>query len=201
MIVTLIWLKIKSFLLACFKLLRRALCCLRRRKRSFAETVPLTQVVSNAESGEVHSWENDWGDDNTKREPEPKTVQDYIDLYRQQTAGAAKSETSEEELNFFEDMTPRITKQTKLFIPHGANGSNPSTANRLNFVDDSASIIPSSELREWDETTGWDGELLDQDAQKELRQQKRLERERKAWEQHQKRLEKANKSLGLKLNT
>lgn len=54
------------------------------------------------------------------------------------------------------------------------------------------------ELREWEETSGWDGDILDSDAQKVLREKKRQERERRVWEQHQKRQEKANR-LGSKL--
>lgn len=60
---------------------------------------------------------------------------------------------------------------------------------------------PTLELREWEETSGWEGEALDSDAQKVLREKKRLERERRVWEQHQKRQEKMNRSLGSKLST
>lgn len=59
-----------------------------------------------------------------------------------------------------------------------------------------------SELVEWEDNSGWEGENLESDAQKLLRETKRLERERRALHQQQKRQEKIlNKSLGLKLAT
>lgn len=57
------------------------------------------------------------------------------------------------------------------------------------------------ELREWEETSGWEGETLDSDAQKVLREKKRQEREKRVWEQQQKRQERMSRSLGSKLST
>lgn len=62
------------------------------------------------------------------------------------------------------------------------------------------SFQEDGELREWEESSGWEGETLDWDAQEALRQKKRQDRERRLWEQQQKRLEK-HRTLGEKLNT
>lgn len=60
----------------------------------------------------------------------------------------------------------------------------------------------TGELREWEESAGWEGQTLDWDAQEALREKKRHEREQKMLEQHQKRQqEKLNKSLGARINT
>lgn len=74
-----------------------------------------------------------------------KTVQDHIEMYRKQahTLKQSKAEPeTEEQLNFFEDMTPNITRQTKLFI-NTDQGGGFKHSNRLNFVEDSISAIVS----------------------------------------------------------
>ncbi|XP_018564205.1 uncharacterized protein LOC108905705 [Anoplophora glabripennis] len=202
MIVAVLLNKIKSFIFVFVNIFRRALCCFRRRRRSSCESVPLTHVVSNSEEtkNNFQTWE-DWGDHANDRKE--KTVQDHIEMYRKQTQILKQSkgeEEPEEQLNFFEDMTPNITKQTKVLISTNQGGDF-KQSNRLNFVEDSVNAIPMLELREWEETSGWEGEALDSDAQKVLREKKRLERERRVWEQHQKRQEKMSRSLGSKLST
>ncbi|KAJ8937373.1 hypothetical protein NQ314_011921 [Rhamnusium bicolor] len=202
MILTVLLNKIKSFILIFVNLFRRALCCLRGRRRSSCDSVPLTHVISNGEEakGDFQNW-GDWED--TGANSKPKTVHDHIELYRKQAQVARQGQESpdpEEQLNFFEDMTPKITKQTKILI-NTNQGESGNSLNRLNFVEDSVNAVPTTELREWEETSGWEGETLDYDAQKVLREKKRQERERKAWEQQQKRQEKMSRSLGSKLST
>lgn len=142
MIVAVLLNKIKSFIFIFVNIFRRALCCFRRRRRSSCESVPLTHVVSNNEEGKqaLQTWD-DWGDDRKE-----KTVQDHIEMYRKQTQvlRQSKSESdSEEQLNFFEDMTPNITKQTKVLISTDQGGSF-KNSNRLNFVEDSISAVVSN---------------------------------------------------------
>lgn len=196
--------KVKSFFVIFIYIFRRAMCCIRKRRHSNSDSEPLTHVISNVEQqNEAPTW-SEWGDDGL-RESKPKTVQDYIEKYRQETmktrTGENAEENPEEKLNFFEDMAPEIKAQTKVLI-RTKQDKRMSNTSRLSVVEDNVRVVPSGELGEWNETSGWEGEqLLDQEAQKVLREQKRLERERKAWEQHQKRLEKTTRTLGSKLTT
>ncbi|XP_050293865.1 receptor-binding cancer antigen expressed on SiSo cells [Anthonomus grandis grandis] len=207
MIVNWLLFKIKALFLIIPNLFRRALCCIRKRRHSYSDIEPLTHVTSGVEGqSEAPAW-TEWSEDSF-RDNKPRTVQDYIELYREQTMKARMTENveenPEEQLNFFEDMTPQITTQTKVLIKSKNDSFNKrNVSSRLNVVEDTDNIIiPSSELEEWSESSGWEGEnLLDQEAQKVLREQKRLEREKKAWEQHQKRLEKMSRTLGSKLST
>ncbi|XP_030756920.1 receptor-binding cancer antigen expressed on SiSo cells [Sitophilus oryzae] len=204
MILTWLFSKLKGFVLFFINILRRALCCIRKRKRSYSESVPLTHVVSGTESSnDLQDW-SDWGKDNGESN-KPKTIQDYIDLYREQTVKSHNQEpeeSEEQDLNFFEDMTPKITRQAKVLIRNKNDPSSRNVNSRLAAREDTATILPTAELREWDENSGWGGEqLLDQEAQKILREQKRLDRERRVWEQNQRKLEKNSKALGSKLTT
>ncbi|KAF7271527.1 hypothetical protein GWI33_015601 [Rhynchophorus ferrugineus] len=206
MILSLLFAKLKGLFLFIINLFRRALCCIRKRKRNCSESaVPLTQVVSSVElPNDIQDWA-DWGND-ALIDKKPKTVQDYIALYRQQTFKPHNNEVEEnveEQLNFFEDMTPQITKQTKVLIRNkNDEGSSKILNNRLNAIDDSVNVIPSAELGEWNENSGWDGEqLLDHEAQRILREQKKLDREKRLWEQNQKKIEKHPRVLGSKLMT
>ncbi|RZC36727.1 receptor-binding cancer antigen expressed on SiSo cells [Asbolus verrucosus] len=188
--------KIKHFVLFVVSIFRRALCCFRRRRRSSFDSVPLTHVgvVSNHKESEEN-----WNWDDRLEYAEPKTVQDHIELYRKRKVDAQQQSDIplEERLDFFEDMTPKITKQTKLFINAAKNESD--VGNRLNVIE--TVPVEDGELREWEESSGWEGQTLDWDAQEALRQKKRQDRERRLWEQQQKRQEKINRSLGARVNT
>ncbi|CAH1970347.1 unnamed protein product [Acanthoscelides obtectus] len=196
MIFSVVITKLKSLVLLLVNLFGRALCCFKRRRRdSNSECVPLTHVVSGRGEESFQNWE--WEDNLAQKEP--KTVQDHIELYRKQKTQAVllkESNEAEEQLNFFEDMTPKITKQTKILLNTGQQEANKTSGNRLSLDESSVDSIITDELREWDESSGWESDLLDQDAQKALREKKRQERERKAWEQQQKRQEKMLKPLG-----
>ncbi|KAJ8984754.1 hypothetical protein NQ317_005019 [Molorchus minor] len=185
MVLGLILNKLKSFILIFVNLFRRALCCFRRRRRSSCDSVPLTHVVSNNEDG-LQKW-GDWED--TTANNKPKTVQDHIDLYRKQAELSRKQQES-----------PDAEEQTKILI-NTSQSEHATSQNRLNVVDDSLNVIPTAELREWEDTSGWEGEALDHDAQRALREKKRQDRERRAWEQSQKRQEKMSRSLGSKMST
>lgn len=137
MIGTIVFNKIKSFILVFLNLFRRALCCFRRRRRNSCDTVPLTHVgvVSNdntiQQSG-AESW-SDWDDD------KPKTVQDHIEMYRKQACTKVEEPTVEEEQNFFEDMAPKITKTSKIYV--SKDNENVSSGSRLNFSGDNVTIL------------------------------------------------------------
>lgn len=138
MIFSLLIAKIKGFFLFIINIFRRALCCIRKRKRSCSESVPLTQVVSSIElSNDIQDW-TDWSNDAIV-DKKPKTVQDYIALYRKQNLKAHSTEAEEnveDQLNFFEDMAPQITKQTKVLIRNkNDDNSSRNFNNRLNAID------------------------------------------------------------------
>nr|CAI5863866.1 unnamed protein product [Callosobruchus analis] len=199
MIISVVVNKIKYLIVLIVNLFRRALCCFKRRRRdSNSDCVPLTHVVSGRDEESFQNWE--WEENLAHQEP--KTVQDHIELYRKKKTQAVLSKESnelEEQLNFFEDMTPNITKQMKVVLNTDQHHeANQNSGNRLNFDENSVNAIITEELREWDESSGWENELLDHDAQKALREKKRQERERRAWEQQQKKQEKMLRVLGKK---
>lgn len=127
--------KLKSLVFIFISIFRRALFCLKRRT-SNCDVIPLTHVIS---SSEVYSPEwVDWDDGSMNKGP--TTVQDHIDLYRNQKIQCMKqsdhSPDPEEQLNFFEDMTPKITKQMKILVNSGSTKREiNSTANRLNLIE------------------------------------------------------------------
>ncbi|XP_011859857.1 PREDICTED: uncharacterized protein LOC105557273 [Vollenhovia emeryi] len=126
-------------------------------------------------------------------------IQAKIDQYRQQVIKPPESPT-EEQLNFFEDMTPKITRQTKILIKDKhADGSSRNAA-KFTAMDP----VPTNELVEWEENAaGWEVDAIDDfsDAAKFLREQRRREREQRLMEQQQRRLERTAKPqpLGAKL--
>ncbi|EEZ97347.1 receptor-binding cancer antigen expressed on SiSo cells [Tribolium castaneum] len=194
MVVSLLVNKIKHLVLFFVSVFRRALCCFRRRRRVSVDSVPLTHVVSNPKD-----IEENWAWDEKPDYSEPKTVQDHIELYRKRKVEAQQQAEvpPEERLDFFEDMAPKITKQTKVFI--NTDRGAPEAPSRLNLID--AVPVVSGELQEWEENSGWEGETLDWDAQQALREKRRQDREKRLWEQQQKRQEKMNRALGARIST
>lgn len=136
MVLQIIVQKLKSLLLLIVGVFRRALCCFRRKRLNSEDCIPLTTIgiVPNKQNApyENESW-NNWED--KAENQKPNSIQQHIELYRQQTLLARQKSTEKEEPleveKFFEDMTPRITKQTKLFLNSGEN--NESNNSRLNF--------------------------------------------------------------------
>lgn len=145
MIFTVLLNKLKSLVLIFINLFRRALCCFRRRKLSNCEAVPLTHVVSSSESEDTTRLQN-WGDwdDGIK---EPKTVQDHIEIYRKRKTQVMRESQEiinpEDQSKFFEDMTPNITKQTKLYLNTKQINDSENSLNRLNFSEDALQAVVS----------------------------------------------------------
>ncbi|XP_071631727.1 receptor-binding cancer antigen expressed on SiSo cells isoform X1 [Temnothorax longispinosus] len=213
--------RLKALLVLLFGIFKRAMCCLRRRRRSSCDSVPLSTVgvVPNVltSSTEMEQWDR-WEENPVVVIPDKpvNTVQAKIEQYRQQVIKPPDSPT-EEQLNFFEDMTPRITRQTKILIKDKhADGScnvaqftamdpvptvsfmlesKPVTLRRLMFL-----LCVQNELEEWEENTaGWEVDDFS-DATKVLREQRRREREQRLIEQQQRRLERTKpQPLGAKL--
>lgn len=132
--------KLKSLVFVFISIFRRALFCLKRRN-SNCDVIPLTHVISTSEENSPE-WV-DWDDGNLNKGP--TTVQDYINLYRNQKVQCMKqsdhSPDPEEQLNFFEDMTPNITKQAKILVNSDLNNSRKNnSSNRLNLIENNVII-------------------------------------------------------------
>ncbi|KYN13866.1 PREDICTED: receptor-binding cancer antigen expressed on SiSo cells [Trachymyrmex cornetzi] len=192
--------RLKALFVLLFGIFKRAMCCLRRRRRSSCDSVPLSTVgvVPNVltNSTELEQWDK-WEENPVVVIPDKpvNTVQAKIEQYRQQVIKPPESPT-EEQLNFFEDMTPKITRQAKILIKDKhADGSR----NIAKFT--AMDPVPTNELGEWEENSaGWEVDDFN-DPTKVLREQRRREREQRLMEQQQKRLERTAKPqpLGAKL--
>ncbi|EGI64326.1 PREDICTED: receptor-binding cancer antigen expressed on SiSo cells [Acromyrmex echinatior] len=193
--------RLKALFVLLFGIFKRAMCCLRRRRRSSCDSVPLSTVgvVPNVltNSTELEQWDK-WEENPIVVIPDKpvNTVQAKIEQYRQQVIKPPESPT-EEQLNFFEDMTPKITRQAKILIKDKhADGSSRNIA-KFTAMDP----VPTNELGEWEENSaGWEVDDFN-DPTKVLREQRRREREQRLMEQQQKRLERTAKPqpLGAKL--
>lgn len=198
--VEIIFKMLKSFFFFIISIFKRALCCFRRRKR-VNEFVPLTQVgvISdhNAVSTESDNW-SDWNEPVTVPS-KPNTVQEQIEYYRQQAIAArqVKEELPEVQENFFEDMAPTITKQTKVYI--NQNTAEGRMSNKFSLAPENINTI-SQELEEWDDEKGWEDQTLDVDAREALKESRKHARLKKVWEQQQRRQEKNTRgTLGAKV--
>ncbi|XP_051155899.1 receptor-binding cancer antigen expressed on SiSo cells isoform X1 [Leptopilina boulardi] len=186
--------RLKALFLLLLGAFRRAMCCFRRRRRSSCDSIPLSAVgvvpdlLNNRE--ELVQWEQ-WEENpvvivsNKPINP----IQEKIDQYRQQVF---KPPSPEEELhpNFFEDMTPNITKQTKILIRDKKSENVNNSSSKFEIMTDP---LPTNELKEWEENaTGWEEETAEEfgDPTEVLREQRKREREQRLYEQQQKRLEK-----------
>ncbi|EFN85386.1 receptor-binding cancer antigen expressed on SiSo cells [Harpegnathos saltator] len=196
--------RLKALLVLLFGIFKRAMCCLRRRRRSSCDSVPLSTVgvIPNVlnNSTELEQWDK-WEENPIVVIPDKpvNTIQAKIDQYRQQVNKPPETPT-EEQLNFFEDMTPKITRQTKILIKD--KHMDGSSRNTIKFI--AMDPVPTNELGEWEENAaGWEVDTIEEfgDPTKALREQKRREREQRLIEQQQKRMERTAKPpvLGAKL--
>lgn len=199
--------RLKSLLLVILGLVKRSLCCFRRRRRVSFESEPLTNVgvVSNnyetkKRYDELQTW-NSWDDPvSVVTDRAPNTVQQHIELYRQQQV-APKVEP-ELQTDFFQDMTPRITRQTKVLVKTEADrASGSEISSRLSFSQDDLPV-PDAELGSWEEREGtgsWE-EAEQWDPDEMVREKRRQERERRIMEQAKKRSEREARTLGSRIS-
>lgn len=199
--------RFKALIVLLLGIFRRAMCCLRRRRRSSCDSIPLSAVgvVPNVlnNTTELEHWDQ-WEENPVVVVPDRpvNVIQEKIEQYRQQ---ATKSDSVEEpDTNFFEDMTPKITKQMKILVKDKPSESAAWNSSKFAVATDP---VPTNELREWeDNTASWEEETVEEfgDPTKTLREQKRREREQRLFEQQQKRLDKIvvrPQPLGAKLNS
>lgn len=220
--------RLKGLFLVFFGVFRRALCCFRRRRRSSSCTpIPLTAVgvvpnniISSGEredGPEMHSW-NSWEDGSSPdsvvtdvgqgQSAPVNSIQQQIELYRQsQIRQPSESELEQPAEDYFQDMTPRITRQQKVLVPisrrgEGEGQESPGSGGTANSgvwssrLAVSTSAIPypaSSELEAWEEAgsnaSGWD-EAAGDEAWEQLRA---LRQAKRAAEQQRRRREREGK--------
>ncbi|XP_034191338.1 uncharacterized protein LOC117609295 isoform X1 [Osmia lignaria lignaria] len=199
--------RFKALIVILLGIFKRAMCCLRRRRRSSCDSIPLSVVgvVPNTSNNPTESEQWDQWEENPivviPNKP-VNAIQAKIDQYRQQ-ASKPPEVTEEQQQNFFEDMTPKITAQTKILVKDKASENALWNSSRLAVANNP---LPSKELEEWeDNAVGWEEETVKEfgDPTKALREQKRREREQRLFEQQQKRTERNSRPqpLGAKLNS
>lgn len=207
-----------SFLLSRIKLLffhligyfKRALCCFSRRRRDSSEHVILTGVgVIPSSPATV---DDNWAQWDNSNDPEcvltyqdqkkPCDIQEHIELYRQQTMALARRTSEEQnvepEANYFQDMTPTITKQKKIYVNNRKQRE--STQPSLSLGVQIGHVEAGGELGEWVENPGWDEDTqLDGDETVDaiVRENRRQERERRLLEQQQRRMERHGRAAPL----
>ncbi|XP_034244870.1 receptor-binding cancer antigen expressed on SiSo cells [Thrips palmi] len=189
---------------------KRALCCFSRRRRDSGEHVMLTGVGVIPSSSPAMV-EDTWAQWDNTNEPEcvltyqdqkkPCDIQEHIELYRQQTMALARrtsEETVEPEANYFQDMTPTITKQKKIFV--NSRKQRESNQPSLSLGVQIGHVEAGGELGEWVENPGWDDDSqLDGDETVDalVRENRRQERERRLLEQQQRRMERHGRAVPL----
>ncbi|XP_075232723.1 receptor-binding cancer antigen expressed on SiSo cells isoform X2 [Lycorma delicatula] len=199
--------RLKALMLIILGLVKRSLCCFKRRRRLSCDSEPLTNVgvVSNYETkkkyDELQSW-NTWEDPvSVVTDHTPNTVQHYIEMYRQQQV--AQKVEEEPQTDFFQDMTPQITRQKKILVKNEFDKvSATEVSSRLTFTQD-AVPLPDTELGCWEEREGtgsWE-EAEQWNPEEMVREKRRLERERRLAEQAKKRTEREQlKTLGSRIS-
>ncbi|XP_022184259.2 receptor-binding cancer antigen expressed on SiSo cells isoform X2 [Nilaparvata lugens] len=205
MIINMLFNRVKALFFIMLGLLRRSLCCLRRRRKLSCDSDTLTtigiipQYESHPKQDELQNWST-WEDPvGVVTDHKPQTVQQHIEYYRQQ-ANVKPQEEPQNDL--FEDMTPQITRQTKILLRQ-ENDQRSSTQSRLSIAQDS--FVPSNEaeLGSWEESEAngvWD-EAEHWDTEQMIREKKRQERELRLAELTKKRLEREQlKTLGSRMS-
>lgn len=176
-----IWNVIKSifsFIFRIFSPLKRLYC---RRKRRDSDTIlPLanhytipedfTTIPGPSTQPELQSWDSWEGEDNKQK---------YSQNGRGIVSQRQISHEEEPEPDYFQDMTPKIKKQKKVFIG-GNQNQNQNRSSNLFAVSNDVLISTGPELGTWDDSqTGWEGEAIEDlsgQADAELREKRRQER-------------------------
>jgi len=169
-----IFARLKSILLTFIAIFKLALCCFSRKRRdSFSECEILSSVNVISESSSTRrrsEAEQDWN----SWDDAPRTVDEHIELYRQKLSSQNSSlPTADKEPDFFQDMTPKIIKQTKVLLQ-----SDNIPTNFLRLQATTANVLAiGTDLEDWTDddqpTVAW--EELDDEHTKNLIREKRKE--------------------------
>lgn len=182
--------KVKLLFLCIINTVRRSFCCFQRRRVS--EPIVLTDVVSTSSYPREKNdhWNIDWDMDGNKK---PSTIQEHIEFYRETKAKPAHphEEAEENNLNFFQDMAPKIIPQKKVVLQSKSKTPN-EISSRLKLSDQSFIPVIQTELTEWDDSdlmTSWE-ETADCDTGEAIREKRRADREKRLADQMRKKQEK-----------
>ena len=158
----------------------KRLVCSRKRRDSDTilplsnhYTIPedFTTIPGPNSQSELQPWDS-WDADDKQRNS--ANGRRFPHVNQRQT-----SQEEEPEPNYFEDMTPKIKKQKKVFIG-GNQNQNQNRSSNLFAVSNDVPIATGSELQAWDDSqTGWEGEAIEDlssQADAELREKRRQER-------------------------
>ncbi|KAF7411821.1 hypothetical protein HZH66_000717 [Vespula vulgaris] len=174
------------------------------KREKCVRAVGVVPNASNNLNTELEKWDH-WEENPVVVVPDKpvNTVQSKIEQYRQQVTKSTEPPVEEQQPNFFEDMTPKITRQTKLLIKDKKIENVSHNPTKFAVAIDP---IPTNELKEWeDNAISWEEETSEEigDPTKALREYKRREREQRLFEQQQKRLERNARPqpLGAKINS
>ncbi|CAL1538714.1 unnamed protein product [Lymnaea stagnalis] len=217
------WRVFKSVFGILFTILRplQRLFC-RRQKLSKMEGVELTSIgsgdmpydsqyslsKSHIEEIEPETWDT-WDDkgehssrDQSAAQRKDQAQRGYGTSHNYHYNKKLMEPEPEEEVNFFEDMTPQVKRQPKILIrkKDAAPTSFPYFSDRLGVLSDVP--LANSELEAWeDESNAWETEEASEDlswqAQEAIKEKKRLERLERQMEQ-QKKKQKKEEMRGLK---
>lgn len=192
-----IFVKLWKLVLSALGVLRRALCCFRRRRRASDVGLPISvqdgtiiSMHAQCQVEDMHSWDT-WQDED---EPTSVTVDGQTTTCRE--AG----EPHEEEEDFFRDMAPTVLHQ-KIYVPppkrsDGSNDGN-SLSSRLRM--DTKLLIPQgSELGDLEEPCdgGWETLGDDADLGSALREQRRTILEQRLAQHQQRKTQREQRRAG-----
>ncbi|KAK0182742.1 hypothetical protein PV327_000844 [Microctonus hyperodae] len=195
--------RLKALFIFLLGIFRRTLCCLRRRRRSSCDGIPLSEPSGELPTVIINRQEQDtWDqwDENPVVVVPDNSIQSKIDQYRQQITKPSDS-VEEPQINFFEDMTPKITKQKKILLRN--QNAEQSNMNVSKFAV-ATERVPTNELEIWeDNTAGWEEETVEEfgDPTHALREQRKRERERRLYEQRRLQYSVRPQPLGEKINS
>ncbi|KAJ9583320.1 hypothetical protein L9F63_022337 [Diploptera punctata] len=191
--------RVRALFMIILGIIKRGLCCFRRRRRASADPVPLIAVgvVPNNDTADcgvgqdIQNW-NSWDDSPvsivTEQSPE-NSVEKQIELYRQRAVRHQSESEEQPQPDFFEDMTPHITRQQKVLVRDQEHEAvwQESVSSHLELSMDPV-LYNSPDLETWEETPGWEDQAQeDWDPDTVLKEKRHLERQRRLAEQQQKR--------------
>jgi len=190
MILRMIFTRLKGVFLFILNLIKKSLCCFRRRRKVSVDSVPLTGigVISTFEPNpkveELASW-NSWDDPSSVEcERPPQTVQEHIEYYRKQAFKQPSQEAEEPPIDFFQDMEPKIRHQKKMILV-------PKESTRLSFAPEPIAPLPKDggelecweeaekKVSSWEEAESWEIDGLLKEKRKEDLKKKMMEKESK----------------------
>ncbi|XP_053382226.1 receptor-binding cancer antigen expressed on SiSo cells-like [Mercenaria mercenaria] len=195
--------KIFGIICMIFSPLKRLWC--RRKRRNSDPILPMTNHYPSVENlsshytmngtGQVQEELSPWDSwDEQKQAEKIRSVEEY--RQRQHQLQQQQSQEQEHEMDYFQDMAPRVKKQKKVLIKKKEDySSTGSISNKLAATGD-IPLLQTSELGSWedtgnaweaeaDEDLSWQAENVIKETRKAERQQRHLQQQLKKQEREQ----------------